>query len=57
MSHQRHPPRAASHPARRLEDETDSLFRFLGTAVLLAELPAASVAGPDASAGAETLFL
>ena len=42
---------SASDPARRLEDETDSLFRFLGTAVLLAELlPAASVAGPDASA-------
>ena len=42
---------SASDPTRRLEDETDSLFRFLGTAVLLAELlPAASVAGPDASA-------
>ena len=42
---------SASDPARRLEDETDSLFRFLGTAVLLAELPAVSnMAGPDASA-------
>ncbi len=42
---------SASDPTRRLEDETDSLFRFLGTAVLLAELPAVSnMAGPDASA-------
>ena len=41
---------SASDPARSLEDEMDSLFRFLGTAVLLAELPAASMAGPDASA-------
>ena len=36
---------SASDPARRLEDETDSLFvfRFLGTAVLLAELHVASI--------------
>ena len=31
---------SASYPARRLEGETDSLFRFLGIEVLLAELPA-----------------
>ena len=42
---------SASDPTRRLEDETDSLFRFLGTAVLLAELPAVSnMAFPDVSA-------
>ena len=58
MSHQRHPPRAASHPARRLEDETDSLFRNLGTVLVpLAEMPAACEAGPDASVGAETWVL
>ena len=55
---------SASELARTLEDETDSLFRFLGTVVPrtrgvaeLQLLPATSEAGPDASAGAETLFL
>ena len=48
---------SASELARTLEDETDSFFRFLGTAVPLAELPAACDAGPDASAGAKNLFL
>ena len=32
---------SASELARTLEDETDSLFRFLGTVVPLAELPGA----------------
>ena len=48
---------SASELARTLEDETDSLFRFLGTVVPLAQLPAACEAGPDASVGAETWFL
>ena len=48
---------SASELARTLEDETDSLFRFLGTVVPLVELPAACEAGPDASVGAETWFL
>ena len=49
---------SASELARTLEDETDSLFRFLlCTVVPLAELPAACEAGPDAFVGAETWFL
>ena len=48
---------SASELARTLEDETDSLFRFLGTVLPLAELPAACEAGPNASVGAETWFL
>ena len=48
---------STSELARTLEDETDSLFRFLDTVVPLAELPAACQAGPDASVGAETWVL
>ena len=49
---------SASELARTLEDETDSLFRNLGTVLVpLAEMPAACEAGPNASVGAETWFL
>ena len=48
---------SASEIARTLEDETDSLFRFLGTVVPLAELPTACEAGLNVSVGAEIWFL
>jgi len=49
---------SASELARTLEDETDSLFRNLGTVLVpLAEMPAACEAGPNASVGTETWFL
>ena len=49
---------SASELARTLEDETDSLFRNLGTVLVpLAEMPAACEAGPNGSVGAETWFL